>query len=39
MVNFTLAYALNIAVLSQLRALYFLIAITMFRFKYVGQEY
>jgi tellurite resistance protein TerC len=35
-VNFILAYASNIAALLRLRALYFLIAVRMFRFKYVG---
>ncbi|MCF8884972.1 MAG: TerC/Alx family metal homeostasis membrane protein [Aigarchaeota archaeon] len=34
--NFFLAYTSNIAAILGLRALYFLIAITMFRFKYVG---
>jgi len=34
--DFILAYASNIAALLRLRALYFLIAITVFRFKYVG---
>lgn len=35
--NFFLAYTSNIAAILGLRALYFLIAITMFRFKYVGK--
>ncbi len=34
--NFFLAYTSNISAILGLRALYFLIAITMFRFKYVG---
>jgi tellurite resistance protein TerC len=34
--NFFLAYTSNISAILGLRALYFLIALTMFRFKYVG---
>lgn len=35
--NFFIAYTSNISAILGLRALYFLIAITMFRFKYVGK--
>ena len=35
--NFFIAYTSNISAILGLRSLYFLIALTMFRFKYVGQ--
>lgn len=37
--NFFLTYTSNISAILELRALYFLIAITMFRFKYVGPAF